>query len=191
MKRIILASASPRRKHLLELLGLQFEIVPSSIEEKINPRLSPRQQVEVLSQQKAEAVSKKYHNTIILAADTMVALGNEVIGKPRDEHDAIQMLRRLSGTKHAIVTGFTLIDLETGGTVTKSTETKIWFRKITIDEITAFIKKEKPFDKAGAYAVNELAAVFVEKIEGDFFGAVGLPVFLVAKELKKFGISVV
>jgi septum formation protein len=190
MKKLILASASPRRKQLLEQLNLKFTIYPSEIDEVITPDLPPRKQVELLSKQKAQAVAPKFKNAIILSADTMVAVGNQVIGKPKDEDDAKRMLKKFSGTQHSIVTGFTLLDTETKKIVTNSTETKIWFRKMTDTEIASFVKKEKPIDKAGAYAIHELAAVFIEKIEGDYTGAIGLSVFLLAEELKKFGIKV-
>ena len=190
MKQLILASSSPRRKQLLEMLGLSFEVYPSNIEELVNPKLAPIHQVEVLSQQKAQAVGLKFKNALIIAADTMVALENEVIGKPVDEKDAVRILRKLSGTQHSILTGFTILDTETKKSITRSTETKVWFRKISSSEIDAYIKREQPFDKAGGYAIHELAAVFIEKIEGDDSGATGLSVFLVAKELKKFGIEV-
>lgn len=190
MKKLILASQSPRRKQLLEQIGLTFEVFPSDIEEVLDPSLTPLKQVESLSRQKAIAVSKKFKNAIILAADTMVAFDGEVYGKPKDAKDAARMLEKFSGTKHSIVTGFTLFDTETQKMITKSTETRIWFRKISQKEIASFIEKEKPFDKAGAYAIHELAAIFVEKIEGDYMGAVGLSVYHVAKELKKFGINV-
>ena len=101
------------------------------------------------------------------------------------------MLKKFSGESHSIVTGFTLLDAINNKRVTRSTETKVWFRKITQKEIETYIEKEKPFDKAGAYAVHELASIFIEKVEGDFFGAIGLSVYLVAKELKKFGIEVI
>lgn len=190
MKKLILASQSPRRKQLLEQIGLEFEVCPSDIDEVLDPTLSPREQVESLSRQKAMAVAPKFQNAVILSADTMVDLDGVVYGKPKDKEDAEKMLKKFSGREHSIVTGFTLLDTETKKIITKSTETKLWFRKLSTDEIKSFIKKEKPFDKAGAYAVHELASIFVEKVEGDFFGAVGLSVYLVAKELKKFGISV-
>jgi nucleoside triphosphate pyrophosphatase len=190
MKKLILASQSPRRKQLLEQIGLPFEVYPSDIDEILDPSLTPLKQVEVLSQQKACAVASKFTNAIILAADTMVSFDGQVYGKPKDKKDAIRMLKKFSGTSHSIVTGFTLTDTETKKTVTKSTETKIWFRKITSAEIESFLEKEKPYDKAGAYAIHELASIFTEKVEGDFFGAVGLSVYQVAKELKKFGIEV-
>ena len=190
MKKLILASTSPRRKQLLEMLGLSFEVVPSNIDEILTPHLSPREQVELLSKQKAEAVASTLKNSIIIAADTMVSYDGELLGKPKDEKDAKKMLQKLSSTKHVIVTGFTILDTETKKSVTRSTETKIWFRKIMNEEIEEFINREKPFDKAGAYAIHELAAIFVEKIAGDYLGAVGLSVFLLAKELKKFEINV-
>lgn len=192
MKKLILASASPRRKQLLQQIGLDFEILASNIDEKLNPRLKPLHQVESLSLQKAEATSlmKGANNAIILAADSMVAVGDEIMGKPKDEKDAKRMLRKLSGTTHSIVTGFTLLDTTTKKKVTKSVETKVWFKKLSPQEISAYVKTKEPFDKAGAYAIQEIGSIFVEKIEGDYQGAVGLPLFAVARELKKFGIKV-
>lgn len=192
MKKLILASASPRRKKLLKQIGLEFEILPSNIEEKLNPRLKPLHQVESLSLQKAQATAamKEAKDSIVLAADSMVAIEDEIMGKPKDEKDAKRMLKKLSGKVHSVVTGFTLIDTTTKKTVTGSAETKVWFKSLSAQEITSYVKKEKPFDKAGAYGVQELSAIFVEKIEGDYPAAVGLPLFALAKELKKFGIKV-
>lgn len=187
---IILASSSPRRKELLTLLGLDFTIDASEIEEKLDPRFTPSERVARLSQQKAAATGKKYKEGIIIAADTMVFFNNELIGKPKDAKDATKMLQKLSGTVHSIITGFTILDAASGKRVTKAVETKIWFRKLSSQEITKFIEREKPFDKAGAYAAHELGAIFIEKVEGDFLGAVGLPISSVAKELKKFGVQV-
>lgn len=190
MKKLILASQSPRRRQLLEQVGIVFDVFPSDIEEILKPGLTPLEQVEELSKQKAKAAGKKFTNAIILAADTMVVLGNEMLGKPKDAKDAKAMLQKLSGTTHSIVTGFTLMDTDTHELATKSTDTKIWFREISDEEIERFIEREKPFDKAGAYAIHELAAIFVKRIEGDYPGAVGLPIYTLAKELKKFGIAV-
>lgn len=190
MKKIILASQSPRRKQILEILGLTFEIYPSNLDEIVDPHLTPRKQVEELSKQKAKVVAQKFNNAIILAADTMVALDGEVFGKPKNEDEAFSMLKRLSGRVHSVVTGFTLLDTESKKLVTKSTVTKLWFRTLSNEEIKSFIIKEKPYDKAGAYAIHELASIFVKKIEGDYFGAVGLSAYQIVKELKKFGIEV-
>jgi septum formation protein len=190
MKTIILASASPRRKQLLKQLGLEFKIIPSEIEEKLNPRWQPRKQVEVLSEQKAQAVATKHKNAIVIGVDTMVAYNNEVIGKPKDEKDAKMILKKLSGKQQLVITAFTIIDMTARKSVTKSVETKVWFRRISEPEIRSYIAKEKPYDKAGAYGMQTLGAVFVEKVEGDFLSAVGLPLFTLAKELKKFGVDV-
>jgi septum formation protein len=190
MKRLILASASPRRKQILDMLGLKFTVSPSQIEERLTPGLQPKEQVEILSRKKAEAVALTFHNAIILAADTMVVVGDEVFGKPKDEKDAKRMLKKFSGGNHSILTAFTVLDTDTGKQITKSTETKIWFRKLTDKEITTFVKKEMPFDKAGGYAIHELAAIFIEKIEGDYMGAIGLSVFQLVNELKNFKIEV-
>jgi septum formation protein len=190
MKQIILASTSPRRKQLLEILGLDFTVVPSEVEEILDPQLNPRQQVEALSKQKAEAVAQKYSDAIIIGADTMVALGNEVLGKPKDPQDARRMLKLLRGKMHTIVTGFTLIDVKAQRTIVKSVETKVWFRKIEPAEIHAYIEKEKPFDRAGSYSIQDMGSLFVDKIEGDYYGAVGLPLYTLAKELKKLDVSV-
>lgn len=190
MKKLILASQSPRRKQLLEQIGLKFEVHPSDIDEVLTPTFLPREQVEALSRQKAMAVALKFKNAIILSADTMVNLDGVVYGKPKDAKEAEEMLKKFSGREHSVVTGFTILDTETKKIITKSTETKLWFRELSTEEIQNFIKKEKPFDKAGAYAVHELASIFVRKIDGDFFGAVGLSVYQVANELKMFGIEV-
>lgn len=190
MRKVILASQSPRRKQLLLQIGLKFKVVISGIDEKFNPRYKPRRQAELLSLQKAQVVSSRFKNSVIIGADTVVVHKDEIIGKPKDAEDAKRILKKLSGGIHVAVTGFTLIDTDSKKSITKSVETKVWFRKLTDTEINNFIKKEKPYDKAGAYAIHELAAVFVEKIEGDFFNVVGLPLCSLTKELKKFGIKV-
>lgn len=190
MRKIILASQSPRRKQLLKQLGLEFEVVPSDVEEVFNPRLGPRHQVEELALQKAQSVAEKYDDAIVIGADTLVALGDEIIGKPKNVNDAKRMLKKLRGRQHTVVTGFVLIDTASKRTIMKSVETKVWFRKLSPQEISSYIEKEKPLDKAGAYAIQGLGNLFVEKIEGDYFGAVGLPLFTLAKELNKLGVSI-
>ncbi len=190
MKKIVLASSSPRRKQLLKQLGLEFEIVPSEIEEKLNPRLKPRHQVEELALKKAESVAGQFEDAIIIGADTLVALNEEVIGKPKDKNEAKRMLKKLRGRQHSIFTGFVLIDTLNKRTIIKSIETKVWFRKLSPSEIANYIERENVLDKAGAYAIQNLGSLFVEKIEGDYFGAIGLPLFTLAKELKKLGVDV-
>lgn len=191
MKKIILASGSPRRKQLLEQIGLDFEVAVSNVDEAFNPDLKPNQQPGYLSKKKAQAVAAKFPSSIIIAADTLVVVGNEVMGKPKDKMDAKRILKKLSGKMHLGITGFTIIDTSSGRSITKSIETKIWFRKLTENEIVSFVEREKPYDKAGAYAIHELASIFVEKIEGDFFNVVGLSVYELANELKKFGVKII
>jgi septum formation protein len=190
MKKLILASSSPRRKQLLEQIGLDFEIDASNIDEVVDPKLTPIEQVELFSLEKAQAIAPKYKNAIILAADTMVTINGEVLGKPKDKQHAIEMLNKINGTKHMIATGFTLIDTDMGKTITRSTTLSLWFRKMSQEEIAWLIDRDKPFDKAGAYAIQESASMFIERFEGDYFGAVGLPLYAVAQELKQLGISV-
>lgn len=190
MKKIVLASGSPRRKHLLRTLGLKFETKVSKIDEILNPRLKPENQPAYLSRIKALEVSSKEENALVIGADSMVLVGDKIMGKPKDSKDAKRMLRILSGTEHFIITGFTIIDAQTKKSITKSISTKVKFRKISEKEIDNYIKLDKPFDKAGAYAIQGVASIFVEKIEGDYFGALGLSLHQISKELKKFGVEV-
>lgn len=190
MKQIILASSSPRRKKLLEQLGISVKVVPSNIDEKLNPRLKAKSQAETLSLEKAQAVARNYKDALVLAADTIVYIGTEILGKPKDTDEAKRMLRKLSGKKHSVFTGFTVIHTETKKTITDSSETKVTFRKLSEQEIKNYVKKEHTLDKAGAYGVQGIGAVLVEKIEGDFFNVVGLPISKIMPILKKFDIEV-
>ena len=190
MRKIILASSSPRRKELLQSLGLRFRVAPSNVREVFNPRLHPARQAEELSKQKAEAVVKKFADSLIIAADTLVAVDNEILGKPKDLQDAKRILNKLNGKKQLVITGFTIVDTATGKIVTKSVITKLSMRKISVKEIEAYIKKENVFDKAGGYAIQGVGSIFFEKIEGDYNNVIGLPLFALSRELKKFGVEV-
>lgn len=188
--KIILASDSTRRKQLLQQIGLRFKIVPSKIEENLNPRLKPRAQAERLSIEKAKKVGETYSDSIIIAADTFVVLKNEILGKPKTIADARRMLKKLNGTSHTVITGYTILNTSSSKRITHSSETTITMKKLTSKEIESYLKNEQVLDKAGAYGIQEKAAIFVEKINGDFFNVVGLPIAMVAEDLKKFGISV-
>ncbi len=190
MKKIILASSSPRRKALLESIGLKFIVKPSNIPEKMNPRLGPRAQAEYLSQQKAKAVGRRVKNSIIIAADSLIVLNKEIIGKPTSMQHAKRILKKFSGQTHTVITGFTILDTETGKYVTKSVATKVTMRKISKEEIDAYVKREHVRDKAGAYAIQGLGSLLFEKVDGDFFNVVGLPVNVLFQELKKFGVTI-
>ena len=192
MRKIILASSSPRRKELLEKLKIPFTVLASNIDEILDASLTPKEQVESLSRQKAHATAQLdgAQNALIIAGDSMVFIGNQLLGKPKDADDAIRMLQLLRGNPHDILTGFTILDTVTGHEVTSSSRTTLWFRDISDDEIKRFVEQEKPYDKAGAYGMQEIGAIFIEKLEGDYMGGIGLPLFPLAKELRNFGVTI-
>lgn len=190
MRRIILASGSPRRKILLQKLGVKFEIVVSDIEEILHPKLKPHQQAEYLSEEKAKEVTKKVKDSIIIAADTTVVIGDLVLGKPKDKKEAIKMLKLLSGRMHRVITGFTVVDQSSGKTITKSVGAQIQFRRLDNDAIENYINEFKPFDKAGGYGIQDIKDVFVKKMEGDYSSVLGLPLLKLSEELEKLGIKI-
>ena len=190
MKKIILASQSPRRKDLLQQVGLKFEIDPSNYEEDMSLKMEPLKLVEYLSLGKAKDVAERHKDAIIVSADTIVTLDGEVFGKPKTAERAKYVLCKFSGKAHTVLTGFTIIDTETNKQITKSVETKVYFKSLSEKEIDAYIATGEPLDKAGGYAIQGLAALFIEKIEGDYFNIVGLPIFPLMEALKTFGISV-
>jgi septum formation protein len=190
MKEIILASASPRRKEILEITGLNFHICASDYEEELDLPLKPHKLARFLSLKKAEAVAHKYTDSIIIAADTFIYYKNRLLGKPHTDKEAEKMLGLLNGKVHSVITGFTIIDTGNGQIISKSVVTKVHFKKITDEEISAYVRSKEPLDKAGAYAVQGLGAVFIEKIEGDFFNVMGLPLCTLTECLKKFGVNV-
>lgn len=189
MKLIILASGSPRRKEILEKAGIKFKVVESYYKEAFDPKLTPHEIAQKLSLGKAKAVFKNYKDSIIIAADTIVVCNTKILGKPKDQKDAKKMLKFLSNKTHLIITGFTIINASIKKIITKSEETKVWMRKISISEIDSYIKTKEPFDKAGAYAIQGKAQKFIEKVEGDILNAIGLPLDNLMKELKKLGVK--
>lgn len=188
MRRIILASASPRRKKLLEKAGLKFEIAESGIEEKINKKLPADELTRELSMRKAKDVAPKVKNALIIAADSVVVINGKILGKPKDEEDAVRILESLNGKMHYSVTSFTILDTKTKRSVTKSVRTEIYFNRVSKQNIVDYVSSKKPLDKAGAYGIQELPKEFVRRIVGDFDNVVGLPTSAVLKELKRFDI---
>lgn len=191
MRKVVLASGSPRRKKLLEQIGLEFEVCVSNFDEKENATLPPHDLVKKLSREKAKIVSKKYKDAIIISADTLVSFKNKILGKPLTDTGATQMLSLLSGNPHIIITGFTILDTKTGKTISQSVETKVYMKKLTNEEIKDYVKTGEPHDKAGGYGIQEKGAVLVAKIEGDFSNVVGLPLSALVAELKKFKIKII
>ncbi|RJR15413.1 MAG: septum formation inhibitor Maf [Nitrospiraceae bacterium] len=190
MKKIILASASPRRKEILEITGLKFKVCVSDYEEDLALPLRPRELARFLSRKKAEAVSAKYKNALIIAADTFIVFKDSLLGKPHTDKEAEKMLTMLNGKAHTVITGFTILDTGTGKKISRSVETKVYFKKLSKEEIRTYVRSKEPLDKAGAYAIQGIGAVFIEKIEGDYFNVVGLPLCALMDSLKKFGVDV-
>lgn len=190
MKRIILASESPRRKELLERLRLKFKVEPAAIDESAFNSLDGRKMAMELSRRKAEVVAANHRNAVVIAADTVVILGNQVMGKPRNRSEAKQMLRALSGKPHVVVTAFTAIDSRTKKTLTDTAETTVYVKPLLPEDIDAYVRTGEPLGKAGAYAIQGLGSVIVEKIEGDYFNVVGMPLSKLAGSLKLLGINV-
>lgn len=187
--RIILASQSPRRKQLLEWAEIPFEIMVQSTDETYPPGM-PVPEVPVhIAREKAIAVRQKYeslHDTsnIIIAADTVVVLGNTIIGKPKDREDALDILSRLSGNKHQVITGVVL--LKGQQEIAFADTTDVWFHPLTQEQIAFYVDKYQPYDKAGAYAIQEwIGVVGIKSIQGDFYNVMGLPVSRVVTELNK------
>ena len=190
MPRIILASRSPRRKQLLEQIGIKkFDILVPQAEEDYDPALSPEEIVSSICRRKAEAALALSGDpaAIIIAADTMVFLDGLRLGKPRDQVDAFAMLSVLSGRTHRVCTGVTLCRGEQVETQVETTA--VTFRPLTQDEIWGYIRSGEPMDKAGAYGAQGKAALFVSRIEGDYFNVMGLPLYLLGKMLADFGIQ--
>ncbi len=184
MKKLILASGSPRRRELLTEAGFTFEVKTSDVDEAIGVMEAPLL-VRELALLKAAAVAKTAReDCLVLGADTVVSAGGEILGKPKDWRDARRMLRLLSGRAHQVYTGVCIVDAKTGRAVCKNERTDVLFRRLTNREIRAYIKTREPMDKAGAYAIQGGARRFVRGFVGNFDNVVGLPVGLVKELLK-------
>ncbi len=189
MEKIILASGSPRRKELLEQIGLPFQVIKSNARETIT-RTDPEEIVQELSAQKARDVAEAVENGLVLGADTIVFLGGEIMGKPKDREDAFRMLERLQGGSHSVFTGVTLIRKNSGETVKTDSfavETRVQVHAMSRKEIEAYLDTGDAFDKAGSYGIQGPFAAYVDGISGDYNNVVGLPVAALYQKLKQFG----
>lgn len=186
---IILASNSPRRRELLERIGIrEFHIVSPDVDESVEAGLSPADMVERLSRRKARAVAGRVPaGSLVIAADTVVALDGAVLGKPRSEADAFAMLSALSGREHHVYTGVTVVRGDRA--LTEHEETAVSFRPLAPGEIRGYIATGEPMDKAGAYGIQERGALLVQGIRGDYCNVMGLPVFRLGRMLGEFGVD--
>jgi len=185
---IILASKSPRRKDLLEQLGLKIKIVPSNIDEAVISIKNPEKHVKALALLKAENIAVFYPNDWILGADTIVVVDNQILGKPNSKTDAIAMLNKLNNCEHSVFTGFSIVHQEKNSIITQSVETKVFFKYLSQREIQWYVNTGEPFDKAGSYAIQGIGAFLVKQILGSYSNVIGLPVCEVIETLMNLNI---
>jgi septum formation protein len=183
-RQIILASASPRRRRLLEQIGINFRVVPSYVDEDDAVHNDPVANVQAIALRKAHSVAAGIEDGIVIGADTQILLDGETLGKPESEADAVLMLTMLSGREHRVITGVALVDTEANSEETWCETTTVKFRELPEDEIADYVKTGEPMGKAGAYGIQGRAAAFVERIEGCYFNVVGLPLAKLSKKLR-------
>lgn len=189
-RKIILASTSPRRHGLAQDMGLEFEIAPSDYEEDMTLGLTPDKLVMELSNGKASDVARKFKDEIIIGADTIVVFEGKKLGKPKSKEDAFKMLKSFSGKWQEVYSGVTMIDCKTGKKVQDYEVSKVKFRKLNDDEIKRYIETGESMDKAGAYGIQGLSSIFIEKVEGCYQNILGFPVYNIYKNLKKLGVDI-
>lgn len=187
MKRLILASGSEGRRLVLSKAGFEFTVFPSNFAEDLNSESDPYKLVSLLSAGKAKAVAEKFQNAIIVGADTVVFHEGKIFGKPKTKNEAKTMLSFLSGSTHLMITGLTVIDADSKKIVTRTSVSKIFFHRLTGVEIDEYVETNEPMTKAGGYAIQGKGGAFVDKIEGEYSGALGLPLNLLKGILSELG----
>ncbi|MBN1375286.1 MAG: septum formation protein Maf [Dehalococcoidia bacterium] len=188
-KTVILASSSSRRRELLEKTGLEFIVAPVGIEEKLDSSIEPAELAVSISLQKAVSARLSHPGSIIIAADTFGVLEGRLLGKPRNPGHARRMLTSMSGKCHQVITGFTILDCDSGKTISRAVITSVYFKLLSQSQIDQYVASGEPLDKAGAYAIQGAGAELVAKIEGDYSNVIGLPLNMLLQELKGFGID--
>jgi septum formation protein len=184
--RVVLASGSPRRRQLLQLIGIEHDVVPSNIDETMRPRETPRRHAERLAREKASVIAKREPDRITIGADTIVVINRKVLGKPADAEDARRMLSMLSGREHTVITA---VAVARGRKLRSAVEeVRVKFRRLREDEIDAYIATGEPMDKAGAYGIQGYGATIVECVDGDYFAVMGLPLARLVTLLKDLGV---
>ncbi|MDQ6771287.1 MAG: Maf family protein [Gemmatimonadota bacterium] len=184
--RVVLASASPRRRELLNLIGIAHEVVPANIDESMRTREAPRRHAERLAREKASAIATRDPDLITIGADTIVVIDRRVLGKPADAGQAAQMLAMLSGREHLVITA---VAVSRGKKLRSAVEeVRVKFRRLREDEIEAYIATGEPMDKAGAYGIQGYGATIVERVEGDYFAVMGLPLVRLVGLMRDVGV---
>jgi septum formation protein len=182
--RVVLASQSPRRRELLTLVGIAHDVRPANIDESYLSGESPREHCERLAREKARVIASQ--GTVTIGSDTIVVVDGDVLGKPKDTDDAVRMLRRLSGRQHVVMTA---VAVDRDGRVLSAVETvTVTFRQLGDDEIEKYIATGEPMDKAGAYGIQGYGATIVERVEGDYFAVMGLPLNRLVRLLEQLGL---
>jgi septum formation protein len=186
---IILASSSPRRRELLSALGMPFEVIAPDIDETLMDGEKPVEFCIRASYDKAHAIAQHHTEAIVLGADTVVVVDNTVLGKPENKTEAAKFLTMLQGRSHDVFTGYSIIEKSKEKSISKVIHSKVYFRDMTAEEISWYISTGEPMDKAGAYGLQGIGALFVDKIEGSYTNVIGLPLSDVYEDLKNLGIS--
>lgn len=194
MPKLILASASPRRKALLKQIGLEFEACPADIDETSVGYTDAGKYAEDMSRQKALLVAKRFYDIpneeyLILGADTTVEIDGTILGKPKDYADAVRMLESIQGKWHRVITGITLVNAKTRAVVTESEVTRVKIRSMTPEMIRAYLKTGESLDKAGAYGAQGFGSLIVERVEGCFYNVIGLPLYKLSRLLEQQGMG--
>ena len=184
---VVLASSSPRRRELLSLIGIEHQVRPANIDESVKGRESPRKYAERLAREKAEAVAPDDSHVVTIAADTIVVVDRTILGKPCNAVDAGSMLTLLNGRRHRVITAVAVA--REGQILSAVEEVDVKFRRLSEDEIDAYIATGEPLDKAGAYGIQGYGATIVERIEGDYFAVMGLPLVKLIRLLEQIGVS--
>lgn len=188
--RIILASKSPRRKELLKRLNINFDIKVSHIDESDFEKSLPWVYVEKLAYEKAKSVAElEVGNCLVIGCDTVVVLENQILGKPGNTGQAKEYLKKLSGNKHLVYSGLAIIDIDSNKKYITHEITEVYMKELNEDEITNYIKTGEPLDKAGAYGIQGIGSILVEKINGDYYNVMGLPLNKLYNGLKKLGVN--
>lgn len=188
--KIILASTSPRRSELLKQIGLDFTVMPSQYEEDMTLKMSPKNLAKTLAYGKAKDLVGKVKEGIIIGVDTFLVLGSRRIGKPKDSQDALKILQTLSGKTIKVYSGIAIIDSATGKELVDYEITKVKFKKLSKEEIEHYVKTGEPLDKAGAFAIQGMGAIFISSIKGCYSNVIGLPLHNLYKNLQKFGVDI-